>query len=298
MTNDSAFAPARAGSVDRTAAVLRDRAVALPLGAKLPSTRDLVRDLDVGPVTVQKALALLVAEGVVTTRPGAGTFVARPVSRPTAGPDTAWQQITLGADTIDASSMERSLRVRDQGVLPLSSAFTDTTLQPEARLAAAMSRASRRPDIWSSAPRMGLPELRAWFAGQADAAPDDVLITSGGQSALSATLRAIARPGDAVLFATPTYPGALAIARAAGIVPVPVPADQDGVRPEHLARAFASPPGATPTERCSRPNGAARCSRRPPTRGPSSWRTTTRGCWDTAARHRRPCSPTTATAGS
>ncbi len=241
MTQDSAFLTARPGSaVDRTADVLRLRAAGLPVGAKLPSTRDLVRDLDVGPVTVQKALARLVADGVVVTRPGAGTFVARQAARPTAGPDTGWQQVSLGVDAVDASAMERICRTADPGVLQLASAFTDTSLQPQARLAAAMGRASRRPDIWSSAPRTGLPELRAWFAGQAGAAPDDVLITSGGQSALSATLRTIARPGDRVLFAVPTYPGALAIARAAGIVPVPVPADRDGVRPEHLARAFAT----------------------------------------------------------
>ncbi len=240
MINDSAFVAGPPSSVDRAAEVLRRRAASLPVGAKLPSTRTLVRDLDVGPVTVQKALGALVAEGLVITRPGAGTFVARPTTRSTAGPDTAWQQVSLGVDPVDASAMQRICRVGDPGVLQLASAFTDTTLQPQARLAAAMSRASRRPDIWSSAPPLGLPELRAWFATQAGAAADDVLITSGGQSALSATLRSLARPGERVLFAVPTYPGALAIARAAGIVAVPVPADHDGVRPDQLARAFAS----------------------------------------------------------
>lgn len=218
--------------------MLRDRAARLPVGARLPSTRELVRTLDVGPVTVQRALAQLVALGVVTTRPGAGTFVARRALRPDSGPDTAWQQVTLGVDPVDASALERICRPPEPGVLNLAGAFTDTSLQPVARLASAMTRASRRPEIWSSAPPMGLPELRAWFAQQAGTAPDDVLVTSGGQSALSATLRSLARPGEPVLFAVPTYPGALAAARAAGIVPVPVPADTDGVRPDLLARAF------------------------------------------------------------
>lgn len=241
MTQDSTSGSARSGSaVDRTADALRRRAVTLPVGARLPSTRELVRDLDVGPVTVQKALGVLVGEGVVTTRPGAGTFVARPAARPSAGPDTAWQHVTLGVDRVDALAMERIFRVGDPGVLPLASAYTDTSLQPVGRLAAAMSRASRRPDIWSAAPQMGLPELRAWFGQQVGAAPDDVLITSGGQSALSATIRSVARPGEQVLFAVPTYPGALALARAAGIVPVAVPADQDGVRADQLARAFTA----------------------------------------------------------
>jgi len=172
MTQDSTSGSARSGSaVDRTADALRRRAVTLPVGARLPSTRELVRDLDVGPVTVQKALGVLVGEGVVTTRPGAGTFVARPAARPSAGPDTAWQHVTLGVDRVDALAMERIFRVGDPGVLPLASAYTDTSLQPVGRLAAAMSRASRRPDIWSAAPQMGLPELRAWFGQQVGAHP-------------------------------------------------------------------------------------------------------------------------------
>ncbi|MGB8942548.1 MAG: PLP-dependent aminotransferase family protein, partial [Streptomyces sp.] len=41
-----------------------------------------------------------------------------------------------------------------------------------------------------------------------------------------------------VLVESPTYPGMLAIARAAGLRPVPVPVDVDGVRPQLLAAAF------------------------------------------------------------
>ncbi len=64
------------------------------------------------------------------------------------------------------------------------------------------------------------------------------MITSGGQSALTTALRALAPPGTPVLVESPTYPGMLAIARAAGLRPVPVPVDADGVRPALLADAF------------------------------------------------------------
>ena len=47
-----------------------------PAGDRLPSTRELVRRLGVSPVTVSRALAILVSEGVVVTRPGEGSFVA------------------------------------------------------------------------------------------------------------------------------------------------------------------------------------------------------------------------------
>lgn len=232
MLNDS--------SVDRTMQAIRTAAGGLRVGARLPSTREFVRTLDVGPVTVQKALAQLVADGTVLTRPGAGTFVAARTSGPVSA-DTGWQHVTLGSSVVDTSTLELMFRSEQRSdLLPLSSAFPDATLQPESRLAAAMARAARRPGVWGPAPPSGTPELRAWFARQAGADPDDVLITSGGQSSLSATVRSLAGPGEPMLFAVPTYPGALAIARSAGVVPIPVPTDADGVRPDLLARAFAT----------------------------------------------------------
>jgi DNA-binding transcriptional MocR family regulator len=69
--------------------------------------------------------------------------------------------------------------------------------------------------------------------------PDDVLVTAGGQSGLSMAFRAIAAPGSPILVESPTYPGAIAAARAAGLRPTPVPLDADGVRPDLLADAFA-----------------------------------------------------------
>jgi hypothetical protein len=43
-----------------------------------------------------------------------------------------------------------------------------------------------------------------------------------------------------VLVQSPTYPGLLAIARAAGLRPVPVPVDADGLRTDLLASAFTA----------------------------------------------------------
>jgi DNA-binding transcriptional MocR family regulator len=89
----------------------------------------------------------------------------------------------------------------------------------------------------------GLPDLRSWFARDVNApgvTAGQVLVSGGGQAALTTTLHALVPPGSAVLVESPTYPGVLAIARAAGLRPVPVPMDQDGVRLDHLAEAFAA----------------------------------------------------------
>ncbi|MER6714167.1 MULTISPECIES: PLP-dependent aminotransferase family protein [unclassified Streptomyces] len=217
-------------------------------GGKLPSSRALVERFRVSPVTVSRALAQLAAEGLVVTRPGAGAFRAQPRTAPAPAGDTSWQEVALSADgaadlvprSVDASGVLVSLAAPPPGVIELNGGYLHPSLQPERAMAAALSRAGRRPGAWGRPPMEGLPELREWFArsigGSVTAA--EVLVTAGGQSALTTALRALAPPGAPVLVESPTYPGMLAIARAAGLRPVPVPVDADGVRPELLADAF------------------------------------------------------------
>lgn len=205
-------------------------------GEQLPSSRRLTADLGVGPVTIRRAVAQLVAEGVLSTRPGAGTFVARPATRPAA--DTAWQKVALGASPVDPAGLDLAFRLRDHEGLSLAGGYLDEALRSDGRVAAALARAARRPGAWGPPPLLGIPELRHWFATEIGVEADDILVTAAGQAALSATMRAIVPSGSPVLFQTPTYPGALAVARSAGLVPVPVPADDQGVRVELLERAF------------------------------------------------------------
>ncbi|WP_432565321.1 aminotransferase-like domain-containing protein [Kineococcus sp. SYSU DK003] len=223
-------------SVQRVTTSLRELAATLPAGAKLPSSRRLVADLGVGPVTVQRAIDTLVADGTVVTRPGAGTFVARAARTPTL--DTDWQRVALGASPVRTEGVLSALAVPSHDVLDMARGYLDLPLQPSSRLASAMARAARRPEAWSVPPLAGVPELRTWFAQQLGADRDDVLITPGGQGALSTVLRSIVPAGSPVLVAVPSYPGAISLLRSAGLVPVPVPADTDGVRPELLERAF------------------------------------------------------------
>jgi DNA-binding transcriptional MocR family regulator len=217
-------------------------------GGKLPSSRSLVERFRVSPVTVSRALAQLAAEGLVVTRPGAGAFRAQARAAPALTGDTSWQEVALSAEgaadlvprSVDASGVLVSLAAPPPGVIEFNGGYLHPSLQPERAMAAALSRAGRRPGAWGRPPMEGLPELREWFArsigGAVTAA--EVLVTAGGQSALTTALRALAPPGAPVLVESPTYPGMLAIARAAGLRPVPVPVDADGVKPALLADAF------------------------------------------------------------
>ena len=214
-----------------------------------------------GPQTVQRAIALLAQEGLVEPRPGRGTFVAAALPEVEAAPDLGWQSLALGEAVPDASGLHSHLRLPAPGALSLSTGYPDESLQPTGLLAAAMARAARRPGSWAVIPTEGVERLRGWFAQQAGGhfRAHDVVVTPGAQAALSTVIRTLAAPGAPVLVESPTYLGTIAATRLAGRRVVPVPADRDGVRPDHLAQAlrttgakvvvlqplYANPTGAT-----------------------------------------------------
>ncbi|QDY77712.1 PLP-dependent aminotransferase family protein [Streptomyces qinzhouensis] len=214
-------------------------------GDRLPSSRELIKEYRVGPATVARAIAALAAEGAVVTRPGSGTYVAQRIrlhDETSAGvADTAWQTVALTDRAVDTHLIADPLGPPPAGTITMDGGYVHRSLQPTRALSAALARAARRPDAWDRAPAGGLMALRTVFGRiiGGSVAPEDVLVTAGGQSALSIAFRAVAGPGSPVLVESPTYPRALAAARAAGLRPVPVPLDADGLRPDLLADAFA-----------------------------------------------------------
>ncbi len=220
-------------------AKLRELAANHPPDTRLPTTRELRQQYGVGPVTVQKAVAELARRGLVTTRPGAGTFTSRP-STAAAHADYSWQSLVLGPMPLDDDGADRNLTPSEPGVHVLSSGYLDEELQPTALLSQAASRAARRPSSWSRPPIEGIQELRQFFAHEIGVGvdPTHVLIAPGAQPALVTCFRSFAQPGDTVLVESPTYHGALLAARSAGLIPLGIPADSDGIRTDLLGEAL------------------------------------------------------------
>ena len=61
---------------ERVEAALRDRLADMASGDALPSIRELAAEYGVANATVVRALARLRADGLITSRPGWGTFKA------------------------------------------------------------------------------------------------------------------------------------------------------------------------------------------------------------------------------
>ncbi|MGR6971966.1 aminotransferase-like domain-containing protein [Streptomyces cynarae] len=85
----------------------------------------------------------------------------------------------------------------------------------------------------------GEPALRAALADRTTArglatGPDDLLVTTGSQQALSLLATALLEPGDTVLVENPCYLAALQAFGFAGARVVAVPCDEDGIDPDAL----------------------------------------------------------------
>ncbi|GAA4669813.1 PLP-dependent aminotransferase family protein [Nocardioides nanhaiensis] len=246
MDDDSSPRPGDS-SAARLAAALERWVAAAPPGARLPSTRSLAAEHRAGPATVQRAVQLLVARGLVETRPGAGSFT-RPA--PTARPvDHTWQTAALHPDPpARAPGATVALRTATADQVALHAAYPATELLPGRLVRTALGRAARGAAALERPPSAGLPALRSWFAAElAERAPAgvtaptaaDVVVLPGSQSGLSSVFRALVGQGRPLLVESPTYWGALSAARHAGVRVVPVPSGPAGPDPAQLDRVLA-----------------------------------------------------------
>jgi GntR family transcriptional regulator/MocR family aminotransferase len=218
------------------AAVLDGR---LRPGDRLPPTRELAARLGVARNTVAVAYERLTAEGFLTARVGAGTYVgaapvASAVRRPVPGvrPQPIW----------DALRREEKPVRRPYG-FPVGT--PDSTLFPLAtwrRLVSAELRsATLGRDAYADA--AGEPGLRAAIARYVGvsrsvrAAADDVVVTQGAQQALDLIGRVLVAPGDTVAVEEPGYPPARDLFRALGARVVGVPVDGEGLVVDRLPSA-------------------------------------------------------------
>lgn len=192
----------------------------LPPGEPLPPDRVLASALAVGRSTIVAAYDLLRIDGRVVRRQGSGTRVAG--ARPTRAHQTTNAPIFL------------HLLEPPDGVIPLACAAPDRP-PPEladayARILPALARTTGDIGYYPA----GHPVLRRAVADRyaergIRTSPGNILITTGGQQALSLLARGLLEPGDQVLMEGPTYPGALEAFREQAALPRCLPAGLDGL---------------------------------------------------------------------
>lgn len=214
-------------------------------GVALPGSRSLAATLRVHRQTVVAALAELVAEGWLVTRPATGTFVAD--APPEVGRSRRARNASHFALPLAAAPEPELPRSVAPGTILLSGTRPDVRLVPANLLGRAYGRVQRLlgTQLLSYNHPAGHPRLRRELAAMLSAtrgvATDEhgILVTRGSQMALALTGLALVRPGDAIAIEHPGYRPAWEAFRMAGAAVVPVPVDADGIDVDALEQLLA-----------------------------------------------------------
>lgn len=203
-------------------------------GQELPTTRDLAATLGVNRNTVSMAYKRLAAAGIAVTQGRLGTFIRK---RPGPG--------------------------EQEGLLPgspladLGSGNPNPAWLPD--IGAALTRKPYRPRLYGEA--TVAPDMEA-LARQSLAGdcPErfDVSLTSGAVDAIERLLTAYLVAGDKVAVEDPCFISSVNTLRIAGLQPVGVPVDTQGMRADGLEQALAQGAQAViVTPRAHNPTGCS-----------------------------------------
>lgn len=213
----------------------------LPAGARLPTIRQLAQQLGVTRLTVQTAYAELQSSGLLEATVGRGTFVSAEAAAAQA-PTFAG----VAADVTPAAVIGDILQIgHGREKHSLASASPDPLLFPADEFWACLADQRQHAAVVAGyGPAQGDVQLRVALADylrerSLQVTPASILVTAGVTQGLALAAAALAQPGDVVLVEQPTYLGLLHQLRMAGLQPISVPVDQEGIRLDALDKIAA-----------------------------------------------------------
>ncbi|HNJ97568.1 MAG TPA: aminotransferase class I/II-fold pyridoxal phosphate-dependent enzyme [Ilumatobacteraceae bacterium] len=190
----------------------------LAVGQRLPTVRELSRELGVSPTTVSEAWQTLAAVGAIDARGRQGTFV-----RPPTGPASPrrYRRITEGSGHFR---------------LDLSTGTPDAALLPD--LSPVIERMSRQSLTSSYLDDPVLPGLGERIRTDWPFQPEVLTIVDGAMDALDRVAGAVVRLGDRVVVEHPAFPPLLDLLDQMGAEVIGVDMDDEGMVPERLRAAL------------------------------------------------------------
>jgi GntR family transcriptional regulator / MocR family aminotransferase len=214
-------------------------------GLRLPATRALASALGVSRNTVVASYDLLLSEGYLVTRPGAGTYVANHLPRsirPAAPADDLkpdrrlspfWRRAPHAAPpTLDISyRFDFRLGLSDKAPFPFPiwRRLSARALRALSKVPAAYAEPEGRPELREAIAR------HISFARAVACRAEDVVVTAGAQQAFDLIARILVTPDrTAVAIEDPGYPPMRAAFAAAGANISAVPVDDEGLMVHRL----------------------------------------------------------------
>lgn len=200
----------------------------LPPGTRLPSVRDVAKQLHVNRLTVHNAYSELQADGWVESTVGRGTYVLEN-AQPLHLLSSLNNDGTPDSVLVDFQPIKQIPTLRS-----LASTEPDPALAPIDEFWGSLMALRREANpLMSYEVSQGDPSLRVELTKLlmergVQAMPDEIMVTSGAMQGLSLTARALLKAGDIVLVEEPTYLGIIHLLRTLGAQIVTVPMQADG----------------------------------------------------------------------
>ena len=243
---------------------------ALTPGTKLPSTRVMAAELNIGRNTATLAYDYLHAEGLVSSGVGSGTFVNRGmrIRRDSCNGNRAgiWETGTPPGSRLAQALMRdhflapptigapRPFRLGEPAIEAFPMEAWSRLLRRNAMRARAELLAYGDPNGYRHLRRAVLEHISASRGVRAEL--DQVFLVRGAQQAIDLISRALLDPGDVVWVEDPGYLSTRAILDANGIRLAPVPVDADGMMIDEGARSEPVPKAVVVTPSNHFPTGA------------------------------------------
>lgn len=212
LVGDFDRTPAYAGLADALQLLIGEGRI--PLGARLPSERDLTQALEVSRTTVTRAYSHLRDRGFAEARTGSGTFTRLPGGR-RATQDRALAPLPGTPELIDLNCAAGSAPVG------LAALYQEAVAELPAYLAGHGYFPAGLPDLQER-----IAESYALRGLPTD--PDQILVTPGALSATAIVAQALTSPGDRLLVDSPVYPNATSALTSRGARLVTSPVDASG----------------------------------------------------------------------
>ncbi len=223
----------------------------IPLGTKLPSIRDLAADLGINKIAIVAAYERLVAEGLISARPGSGYFAAwKPLAatKPQVKSAQPIEQGFRGASHIAAVlTVEKAVTSLDpkhfedtphdwKTITHLGAAYAPFDQIPMDDIRSVARTALHEGSLSNIAFEhvAGVPEFRRRLVtemqtrGVPVADHEQVLVTTGVLSTINLVVESLLKEGDALAVEVPSYGLLFPLLRDKGIRIVPVPRNFEG----------------------------------------------------------------------
>ena len=208
-------------------------------GQRLPSERELAKQLQVNRSTVSMAYDELRATGLVRSVRGHGTRVSEDSWGVVPSRMPNWHLYTAKGTFLPALPMDRRIREASNipGIINLARSELSPDLFPVARLQRLLRTMSVTVPLGYADPRGARPlrdvlvqHLAEQYGIQAH--PDQILVTTGAQQSLHLITQCLLAPGDSIALEGPSYAYSLSLFTSAGLRLFRIPMDAQGLQPD------------------------------------------------------------------